>query len=297
MKILKHRLLSLIVCLTPWAALGQQVADLESSEGEVKVSPAKDPAAAFLPSLGADLFLNDTVTTLARAKARLRFIDESIISLGENTRLKISRLVFDPSKKRDAEYELEGGLAVFQVSKVILGQLFQVVTPFGIFRAKGTVFAVEVTATQARLSVLEGVVEFSDNAGVTISVSAGQQIEVTAAGATGASVTTPTLPLPAGEEGRLLGAVTSFVLPSLSVSVQLTIIDDVLSLPLTKNLDLLLRSKLLKANVVPSLLGTAGVLQKSILQPTLGLSLGLPGILSPEQSAAGLAQITGIISR
>ena len=283
----RRKLLFLFLCCSPWIALGQQVADLEASEGEVKVSPANDPAAAFLPSLGADLFLNDKVTTQTRAKARLRFIDESIISLGENTRLTLSKLVFDPNKQRDAEYGLEGGLALFQVSKVVLSQLFQVITPFGSFRAKGTVFAVEVNATQARLSVLEGVVEFSDSTGATITVSAGQQLEVTSGGA---STAAPVL-LPSGEEARLLGAVTSFVLPSLSTPIQLKLIDNVLALPLTANLELLLRSRLLKTNVVPSLLGTAGALQRSILQPTLGLSLGLPGLLSPEQSAAGLAQV------
>src|SRR5262245_26139785 len=92
--------------LLPSLALAQsRVADVEAIEGEVKLNPSRDPKLSIAPTKDEDIFLNDVITTFTKAKTRLRFIDKSIISLGENSRLRITRLVFDPDKSREDELE------------------------------------------------------------------------------------------------------------------------------------------------------------------------------------------------
>lgn len=285
---MKKALLCMLL-LPSLAAAQERVADVEATQGEVKLNPSRDPKVSLVPTQGEDVFFNDVVTTFTKAKARLRFIDESIISLGENTRLRVTKLVFDPDKNRDAEFDLQTGLALFMVGKAIFGSYFQVLTPFGTFRAKGTVFSVEVFADRARLSVLEGVVEYIDGSGAIVSVSAGQTLEVNSA----KSAPPAPAPLPAGEEGKILTAVTATVTPLLPAVTQLSLVEKTLSLPLTAPVGELLKAPLLKP-ATNTLATTTNLVQQTILQPTLGLNLGLSSFLSVDNTA-NLTRVVGSV--
>jgi hypothetical protein len=274
---------SLLFCLLPLSLAAQRVADVETLEGQIKLNPARDPSQTLAPSLGEDLFLQDVVTTMAKAKTRIRFIDASIISLGENTRLRITKLLFNATQPREAEFSLEGGLALFEVSRAVLGSFYQVATTFGIFRAKGTVFSVESTPTQAILTVFEGEVEFVDLSGTITSVPAGQRLEVDASGVRGVPSS-----IPVGEEGKILTSITTSITPILPAVTQLAVVNQVLSLPVLAPVNNLLQAPLIKSLTPPKLLGAAGDLQRSLLQPTLGLTL--PTILSLDNTA-GVTQI------
>jgi len=94
---------------------------------------------------GDDILFADTYETGAGAKAKLLFQDDSLVTLGEHTRLRITESVYEPAKKqRSSLMELLSGSARALVGKSFSGakSKFEIHTPTTVAAAKGTYFIV-----------------------------------------------------------------------------------------------------------------------------------------------------------
>lgn len=109
-----------------------------------------------------DIFLQDTIVTGDRSKVKIVFKDDSILSLGENTRMEITEFVFQPEQNfRQSIFTVTLGKL-----RVLIGRLFgedsrvQVRTPTAIAGVRGTYFIVNVISEEiTEIIVLEGEVE------------------------------------------------------------------------------------------------------------------------------------------
>jgi hypothetical protein len=86
-----------------------------------------------------DVLLVDTVTTREAAKAKMLFIDDSVLTLGEKTKVVVKEYVY--SKER-------GGTSIFNLldgkMRVVVGKAkFEVHTPTAVAAARGTVILIE----------------------------------------------------------------------------------------------------------------------------------------------------------
>jgi hypothetical protein len=86
-----------------------------------------------------DVLLVDTVTTGEAAKAKMLFIDDSVLTLGEKTKVVVKEYVY--SKER-------GGTSIFNLldgkMRVVVGKAkFEVHTPTAVAAARGTMFLIE----------------------------------------------------------------------------------------------------------------------------------------------------------
>lgn len=101
------------------------------------------------------VFGSDTVITAGKSRAKLLFIDDSVVMVGENSRFVVS------------EYLREGkNISVFNLidgaMNVIVGKSkFEVRTPTAVTAARGTSYLVWVEGGKTGLAVTEGRVDFS----------------------------------------------------------------------------------------------------------------------------------------
>jgi len=95
----------------------QPVAELIALTGRAEIKAAAE--AAFRPAQLQDrLSAPDTIRTLAEARAKLLFQDESVVILNEKTTLEISRYLFDEKAgRRDSLLKTAGGKLRFIVHK------------------------------------------------------------------------------------------------------------------------------------------------------------------------------------
>lgn len=280
----------LLALVAPPAQAQSAIGAFELAEGQVKLAPAGSPKSPAVAQVGTDVAQDDTVTTLAKARARLRFLDESTISMGENTRLRLTRMVFDPDKGRDGDAILDGGLALFRISKSIslLSQAFRVVTPFGAIHVRGTTFFVEVTETEAVVTVLAGEVELEGLAGARVMIRAGERASFDAAGAPSAPS-----PAPPAAEGtlslRVLPSGPAITLPALPV------VQQALGLLPTQPITALLQGT--TQPLTRSLLGPQGALRAASLPGSLGALPGVIGALPllPLDNTAATTRVTATV--
>jgi hypothetical protein len=89
------RILALALLLTP--ALTPDVAYVSDLRGTVERRPGPDDPWAVL-GLDQGVRLRDELRTGDRSLAELRFVDGTVLALGEKTRLRISLALFDPAQ-------------------------------------------------------------------------------------------------------------------------------------------------------------------------------------------------------
>lgn len=149
------------------------------------------PAVALLES--------DSVVTRDKARVKMLFRDDSILTLGANSKLIIRKYLYSPESKRaESIYELADG----RLRSVVGSPGFKVTTPTAFAAARGTVFTVfyNMETGSTEITVLEGSVEVrninAEIAGTQV-VAAGQSSTVS-----GDQPPTPPRPaVPAGAEG------------------------------------------------------------------------------------------------
>jgi len=96
---------------------------------------------------GDDILLADTYETEAGARAKLLFQDDSLITLGESTRLLVSENIYKPAEKqRSSIMHLLSGSARALVGKTFSNakSKFEIHTPTSVAAAKGTYFIVKI---------------------------------------------------------------------------------------------------------------------------------------------------------
>lgn len=115
-----------------------------------------------LVELASPIFRKDRIKTGAQAKSSFTFDDGSILTLGENSVVNITKHIYDPDKGfREMVVEVSLGAVKFLVTKAKgENSTFKVVTPAVTASVRGTEFVVIVKPDgNTNLVTLEGVIE------------------------------------------------------------------------------------------------------------------------------------------
>lgn len=131
-----------ILALTGSADAQDVVGRIKAMTGSVTVTGAGGSTAA---QVGTPLHANDVVETAAGATAGLSFKDDTLISIGPNSKLSVDEFVFNPAEEkysfatkmaRGTMYYVSGTMAKLAPEKV------SVATPVGTIGIRGTRFLV-----------------------------------------------------------------------------------------------------------------------------------------------------------
>lgn len=161
------------------AAAVEKAGDVVSVRGKAVIEHKAGKEEA---RIAAALQESDNVVTRDKARVKMLFKDDSILTLGQNSKLVIKKYLYSPESKRaESIYELADG----RLRAVVGGAGFKVTTPTAFAAARGTVFTVayNLETGSTEIIVLEGSVEVRNiNAEVAGSqiVGAGQSTTVAA---------------------------------------------------------------------------------------------------------------------
>jgi hypothetical protein len=147
------------------AVLGQATV---THPGETRVLPVK---------LHDEVLFKDVIQTQNESRARALFQDDSMLTVGENSRVEIDEYIYNPEKNvRQAIVKLMQGQVRALVSKVFKanGSRFEIHTPSAVAAARGTYFTVWVKNGQSGIINIgeKGRVDFTSG-GMTVAVDPG----------------------------------------------------------------------------------------------------------------------------
>ena len=112
-----------------------------------------------------DIYEKDTIKTGEDSKVDISFVDETNVSIGAETTVKIEKLLCSPAQNhREGKLNVVMGKARFNVGKLFSkDSTFEVRTPTAVAGVKGTSFIVNVTSEQlTQLMGLSGVVTITN---------------------------------------------------------------------------------------------------------------------------------------
>src|SRR2546426_95940 len=112
--------------------------------GKTTVVHVGQPAATPV-KLREDVYFKDVIETQANSRAKALFEDDSILTVGENSRVEVNEFIYDPANnQRSTILRLFQGKARALVGKLFagLGSRFEVHTPTAVAAARGTYFVV-----------------------------------------------------------------------------------------------------------------------------------------------------------
>src|SRR2546423_7545397 len=131
-------------------------------------------------STGSELFSNETVRTGEASLAQLLFLDQTSLSVGPRSEVRLDRFVYNPDRK-SGSVVLEASRGAF---RFITGSQnpthYTVKTPLATIGVRGTIFNARIGRTGEHIYVLQGRVhvhtargDYVLNAGDALSLSAG----------------------------------------------------------------------------------------------------------------------------
>jgi hypothetical protein len=155
----------MFIASTPYASAQQSIGAVSTVKKQVHVThPGQDQV--LLVKSGDGVIFQDTYETEAEARAKLLFQDDSLLTLGEKTRLQITENVYNPAQdQRSAVMKLLSGRVRVLVGKVFTGagSKFEIHTPTAVAASRGTYYIVWLFMQDGKLAtgiaVLEGTVE------------------------------------------------------------------------------------------------------------------------------------------
>jgi hypothetical protein len=163
----------------------------------------------------AALLESDSVATQSRSRVKMLFRDDSILTIGPNSRLVIRKYLYDPKNRRaESLYELADG----KLRSVVGSPGFKVTTPTAFAAARGTIFSVHynMETGTTEISVQEGSVEVRNvDTGV-----AGSQVVNAGQSTTVAKDQPPTRPFPTVGAGAWRGEDGGVNLPDLGTETR-----------------------------------------------------------------------------
>jgi len=112
--------------------------------GKPTVIHVGQPAAVPV-KLREDVYFKDVIETQVISRAKALFEDDSILTVGENSRVEVNEFIYDPANnQRSTILRLFQGKARALVGKLFagLGSKFEVHTPTAVAAARGTYFVV-----------------------------------------------------------------------------------------------------------------------------------------------------------
>jgi hypothetical protein len=137
--------ISLVASVPPAQAASQDAIGLFTSvQGKVFVTHRNVPAPKNV-RLRDDVFFKDVIETLPAARTKAIFQDDSLLTVGENSRVEIAEHIYNPEQgSRSMIVNLVKGKVRSLVGQVFagLGSRFEVHTPTAVAAARGTYFVV-----------------------------------------------------------------------------------------------------------------------------------------------------------
>ena len=199
----------------PYSRADDHVGTVAALRGSANIERDAEKESARLNS---QVSLRDAVSTVAASRIKLHFIDDSILTLGEKSRVVVREFLNSRGVSGRSIFNLLEG----RMRSVVGKQRFEVHTPTAVAAARGTVFIHEAGVLDGkqytRIICLEGVVEVHGTVGEgSASMSPGMVINIIG----GQPFPTPTAVTPAllkelmeatslpGPEGNLSGGKSS----------------------------------------------------------------------------------------
>ncbi|HXX82219.1 MAG TPA: FecR family protein, partial [Thermodesulfovibrionales bacterium] len=149
MKRLRQRTLNLIVVagallLAGVAEAADNVGSVVALKGAALIQRDAKPIEAKLKD---GILLQDTVETKESSKAKLLFIDDSILTMAEKSKVIIREFIYSKDAKGRSIFNLIDG----KMRSVVGRNEFEIHTPTVVAAARGTVFECEVGKSGARV--------------------------------------------------------------------------------------------------------------------------------------------------
>lgn len=150
---------SLVIAEEFAPGIGAPVGEVRLLQGTAVVAHAEDAGTGYPLSLGDPVFQGDTLFTGADGKVNVELNDGSRLTLATNTRMVISRSVYNPEqlKTRNSFIRVIFGKARFFVRKIedLLSSDFKVKTETAIVGVRGSDFAVEASEELTTVTAFE----------------------------------------------------------------------------------------------------------------------------------------------
>ena len=127
-----------------------------------------------------DLFMNDIVSTKEASRAKMLFIDDSVLTIGEKSQVVIKEVIYSKHKMGRSVFSLVEG----KMRSIVGKTQFEVHTPTAVAAARGTVILIETGVTEdgrnfTNIICTEGVVlacPVSPRMGECVTVTAGMML-------------------------------------------------------------------------------------------------------------------------
>ena len=141
-----------LVLIIPILSYGAKVAGtVIAKQGEVKVLHQGETEWKDI-LLRSKVYEKDIIETKANSKVKILFLDESLMNIGENSKMEITEQNYEPGKKRVSVYNVLAGKVRILVGKVSGEESkFEVRTPTALAAVRGTelfVWVKSATVTQ-----------------------------------------------------------------------------------------------------------------------------------------------------
>jgi hypothetical protein len=149
MKIVKWRtitfiLLFIVIGLSGVALAKDDVGTMVAIRGRAIIDRDKKAIEAKVKD---SILLNDTVSTLEASRAKMLFIEDTVLTLGEKSKVVIKEFVYSKDKRGRSIFNLVDGKM-----RAIVGKTnFEVHTPTAVAAARGSVVLAEVTIVDGKI--------------------------------------------------------------------------------------------------------------------------------------------------
>ncbi len=144
-----------LLLLWPIAAHPQEIGTVALAVANVSSTPPN--AAKRKLTQGTAIFLDEVVSTALASRAEFLFLDQTSLSMGENTQIVLDRFVFDPdSGAGEMALSLTKGALRFIGGKVSDSRPALVVTPTATIGIRGSSAIVSTTGTTTQVIFVAG---------------------------------------------------------------------------------------------------------------------------------------------
>jgi len=150
-------------------------------EGTVSRKPVDSETEQTL-TLGLPVWHYDTIITAANSKARIEFLDQSQLSLNENTSLKLTRYLYEPEKGQLVSlFDLVAGEV-----RAVIGEFlrknsensFEIETSFSVAGVRGSEFVVRTGPSGTTVEGIASTIYLENRAGKVLQLSPGKVLFV-----------------------------------------------------------------------------------------------------------------------
>lgn len=154
---------------SPLFAQTQKAGDVILAQGTMKILRA-DGVSTEVAKVGTQIFVGDRLETDAVSIAKIRFVDDSVMSVGKNTTLKITQYLFSASaKQRNTDIFLIAGVIRMKVESYFqwAASSYEVRTGAAVGGVRGTDFVVQVLSNgTSEYYLIEGALELRGTEGI-----------------------------------------------------------------------------------------------------------------------------------